>query len=124
MGIDIEEELRQFLEGMKSLRNLERFTKGTCCDYHCCDKEEDDECEIAASLEEDYKLFTLWAFGCENPGEMSKRSAKKAWEEKHPKIPVPRVLLTKVKLPSDISTVCLFMDAFPYYLETKRKCAG
>lgn len=123
MQINIEEEIRQFLQGMKSLTNLKDFAQGACCGQGCCDEEDEDEeteCPIMVSMEKDYKDFMKWAFGCEE-GEEGIIKAKRRWKKLHPDLPIPRVMLTDERLGSGMGTVCLFMDAYPLYLASQKR---
>jgi hypothetical protein len=91
--------------------------------------EEDEDYEdyaLIKSLQKDYEAFFKWAFNIDNPDEKTfdKEKACQIWEEIHPNFPIPRILKSKRSLPTDISTVCLFMDGYPAYLSTKKKCCG
>src|ERR1700743_2187918 len=117
--MDLEEELKSFLEGFRSLRNLESFVTGnSCCSKKCCEEdEEENDCPISLSLKKDYKDFTKWVFGTESPGDMSKKEARKTWIVLHPDLPIPRILQTFKSVPSDVATACLFMDGYRLYLD-------
>lgn len=80
-------------------------------------EEFDDDCEIAKSLQEDYNAFFTWAIGSNEPT-CAKDQMIKKWAKKHPSLPVPRIFQTEVNLGAALSTACLFMDAYPLYLES------
>lgn len=131
MDMNIEQELKQFLEGMRSLGALKNFIEeARCGNKNCCqeeqqeDDEDDEECEILESLEQDYKDFMEWAFGSARAIQTSKRKSVKIWKKLHPGLPVPRVMQTEKGLNPNMSTICLFMDAYPLYLAEKNKCNG
>jgi len=118
--MDSEKEIRQFLEGLMGL-----MKQSNCCSENRCEEDEDedeDECPEIQSLQKDYTACMTWAFGGESAKYSSKR-AKKLWKNLHPDIPVPRILKSEVELNPHMSTICLIMDIYPYYLKSKQ-CNG
>jgi len=82
--------------------------------------DQDQEDEIVASLHEDYNAFFTWAIGDESDkkDKYSKEEMCKKWKRMHPGLPLPRVFQTEADLGKCLSTVCLFMDAYPLFLQS------
>lgn len=122
----MEKEMRSFLEGFKLLRQMKEAVDQTCCHGGCCEDEddEDDECEIMDSLDRDYRDLMKWIFGEDGQLQFSKRKAKRIWRRLHPGLEVPRVLQSEKSVNPALSTLCLFLDAYPMYLAEKRKYCG
>jgi len=86
--------------------------------------EEKEEDEFLKSLHDDYNDFFTWAFGLspnesDNKKKYLKANLKMRWEKLHPEHILPRVLQSEYVLNPALNTVCLFMDAYPIFLEER-----
>jgi hypothetical protein len=104
------ENYQDILEKMKELLEL------------CAEKEDDDdeEEEILKSIKKDYDEFFFWATG-DSLKKVNKGELLIKWQKLHPQLAIPRILLINYDLGKELSTVCLFMDAYPLYLESLKK---
>lgn len=122
----MEKEMQAFLEGFKLLRQMKESLDQNCCHGGGCEDEEEDEedCELMESLNRDYNDVMNWVFGKEGQFHWSKNKALKVWKKLHPALEAPRVLRTEKSVNPTLSTLCLFLDAYPMYLAEKKKCCG
>lgn len=96
------------------LRNLEELTQlGRKLQDELGEEEEEDE--IVKSLSEDYNDFFVWALG-EKVVRCTRKELIKKWKKTHPDLPIPRIFQTDADIGKELTTICLFMDAYPLYL--------
>ena len=123
----------EYLNNLKSLIELygtlsklhEQHKEDDCKEEKECDcKEENDEtkCEHILSLHKDLNEFHDWAVGdFYETGALSKKQSRDLWKLMHNDLPIPRILQSEEDVDVIESTVCLFMDAYPLYLEEKKR---
>ena len=124
-----EDLLTEILLNIKSLSELRSNIMNFPSDFESeCREEEEKEEEvddhpIFDSLKKDYEDFMNWAFATKDL-RTSKIKARKIWKKLHADLPMPRSLNVEVHFESEMATICLLMDAYPLYLESKKKCCG
>ena len=100
-------------EGVELLKILKALLEAG---ENCECKEAD---SISDSLREDYDGFMKWAFGTDLENK-TRLELKKNWEKLHPSLTIPRVLKTELDLGKTMTTICLIMDAYGYYINSKK----
>jgi len=110
---------------IKALEDILDLKENGCFCGNCEDEKQEKHCEHLISLQKEFNDILLWAFGKESGNStLDRREARKIWEKKHAKYPIPRILLSKQELNVTLSTACLILDVYPIYLIEKKKCCG
>jgi hypothetical protein len=95
----------------------------------CCENEDEDEgkedareseCPFMESIGLDYADFINWAMGT-TAERLSSKTARTLWRKLHNDLPMPRIFQTREKVGSNMGTIALMLDAYPLYLDDKKK---
>jgi len=112
--MDVEQELKKFIEGFQSLINIKHILN-----ENNCEENNEESCPKLSTLKKDYEDCVLWSFG-ENGIESKERMIQR-WCKLHSDLPLPRVLLTEKNCNRDFFAITLMMDIYPHYLSQKKK---
>ena len=110
-------EMERIKELKKLLESVEKLTE-------LAQEAEQKNCPMMQSLQQDHKDFYAWALGLDIDAEEEEKWTHERtinqWKKLHEKLPLPRIFQIKSHFKPSLNTLCLFMDAYPLYLESKK----